>query len=269
MKNEAFESRSSSAISSANCTQTKLLESRSSSVIKNIVMGWRAKLSVERLRRWKLAKQKMSTTNLVSKIGGKRSGRTEELRYLPHTSSCCPVVFLVPLGSTRTTSMRCTESKDSSDLHLDNLCQQQPVLISSLCFFFSLCSMYCTLSSTVCLCKLCQQSKPHQHEHSFSRGHDPFAHACHACKARPLSIVGWTALSVSLSLSLSWNAIHFILIDLIACSCFLSTYLIHLWFKMCFLDESLPTATHQTKEINEVVLLAVAEEGRRTDQWNL
>ena len=33
---------------------------------------------------------------------------------------------------------------------------------------------------------------------SFSRGHDPFAHAC---KARPLTIVGWTSLSVSLSLS--------------------------------------------------------------------
>ena len=35
---------------------------------------------------------------------------------------------------------------------------------------------------------------------SFSRGHDPFAHAC---QARPLTIVGWTSLSVSLSLSLS------------------------------------------------------------------
>ena len=34
----------------------------------------------------------------------------------------------------------------------------------------------------------------------FSRGLDPFAHAC---KARPLTIVGWTSLSVSLSLSLS------------------------------------------------------------------
>ena len=32
----------------------------------------------------------------------------------------------------------------------------------------------------------------------FSRGHDPFAHAC---KARPLTIVGRTSLSVSLSLS--------------------------------------------------------------------
>merc|ERR1712136_702948 len=31
----------------------------------------------------------------------------------------------------------------------------------------------------------------------FSRGHDPFAHAC---KARPLTIVGRTSVSVSLSL---------------------------------------------------------------------
>ena len=35
---------------------------------------------------------------------------------------------------------------------------------------------------------------------SFSWGHDPFTHAC---KARPLTDVGWTFLSVSLSLSLS------------------------------------------------------------------
>ena len=33
----------------------------------------------------------------------------------------------------------------------------------------------------------------------FSRDHDPFAHAC---KARPLTTVGWTSLSVSLSMSL-------------------------------------------------------------------
>ena len=35
---------------------------------------------------------------------------------------------------------------------------------------------------------------------TFSRGHDPFTRAC---KARPLTIVGWTSLSVSLSFSLS------------------------------------------------------------------
>ena len=34
---------------------------------------------------------------------------------------------------------------------------------------------------------------------SFSRGYDPHTHAC---KAKPLTIVGWTSLSVSLSLSL-------------------------------------------------------------------
>ena len=35
---------------------------------------------------------------------------------------------------------------------------------------------------------------------SFSRGHDPSGHAC---KARPLTIVAWTSLSVSMSMS-SW-----------------------------------------------------------------
>ena len=68
---------------------------------------------------------------------------------------------------------------------------------------FLLCSMYCTLSSTVCTCKPCQQSKPQQPLQTlFSRGHDPFAHAC---KARPLTIVGRTSLSVSLSLSALGN----------------------------------------------------------------
>ena len=31
---------------------------------------------------------------------------------------------------------------------------------------------------------------------SFSRGHDPSAHAC---KARPLTVVGWTSLSVNVN----------------------------------------------------------------------
>ena len=53
---------------------------------------------------------------------------------------------------------------------------------------------YCTLSLTVCKCTPCQQSKPHQcNRFFFSRGHDPYTHAC---KARPPSTDGWTSLSV-------------------------------------------------------------------------
>ena len=39
---------------------------------------------------------------------------------------------------------------------------------------------------------------------SFSRGYDPFTHVC---EARPLTVVGWTSLSVSLSLSLSLSSV--------------------------------------------------------------
>ena len=63
--------------------------------------------------------------------------------------------------------------------------------------------MYRTLSSTVCTCKPCQQSKPHQCNRFFSRGHDPFTQAS---KARPLAVVGRTSLSVSLSFNTLWRA---------------------------------------------------------------
>ena len=51
----------------------------------------------------------------------------------------------------------------------------------------------------------------------FSRGHDPFAHAC---KARPPTIVGRTSLSVSLSLSFAdfaentviWRLLSFVML---------------------------------------------------------
>ena len=78
----------------------------------------------------------------------------------------------------------CSEYEDSSDLN------SRIYSSSSLCFltcsFMSLsCPMYCTLSLTVCKCTPCQQSKPHQYNmFFFSRGHDPYAHAC---KARPSS----------------------------------------------------------------------------------
>ena len=72
---------------------------------------------------------------------------------------------------------------------------------NSLCFFrplFCSCSMYCTQSSTVCTCKTCQQSEPLQLQQIFSRGYDPYTHAC---KARPLTTVGRTSLSVIIILS--------------------------------------------------------------------
>ena len=86
--------------------------------------------------------------------------------------------------------MRCTESEDSSDLSSENLFQQQPVFDSPFVFFLFVFDVHTLPTAQV----------PSALTDSFSRGHDPFAHAC---KARPLTIVGWTSLSVSLSLSLS------------------------------------------------------------------
>ena len=94
-------------------------------------------------------------------------------------SGCLPVYPWSP-------SMRCT-GYDSSDLNSENLFQQQPVFISSLRVFFLLCSMYCTLS-------FANRASTSVVTDFFSRGHDPFAHACNA---RPLTIVGWTSVSVS------------------------------------------------------------------------
>ena len=62
----------------------------------------------------------------------------------------------------------CTESEDSSDFEFRQFqIQQQPVCSTSFRLFFSLCSMYCTLSSTVCKCTLCQQRKLHQLQTDF------------------------------------------------------------------------------------------------------
>ena len=93
--------------------------------------------------------------------------------------------------------MRCTESEDSSDLNSENLFQQQPcVYFIPSCFFLYVirCTAHCHQQ---CVCaKLANRASHTSFNRLFSGGHDPFAHAC---KARPLTIVGWTSLSVSLS----------------------------------------------------------------------
>ena len=72
----------------------------------------------------------------------------------------CPLLVLPPgvspgfLASTVLNRIR-----GFRDLNSVNLYQQQPVFLRPL---LSPYSMYCTLSSTVCTCKTCQQSKPPQ-----------------------------------------------------------------------------------------------------------
>ena len=71
--------------------------------------------------------------------------------------------------------------------------QQQPVFDSSFRVFFCV-RCYCTLSSTVCKCHTLPTAQvPSALTDSLSWGHDPFTHAC---KARPLTVVRWTSLSV-------------------------------------------------------------------------
>ena len=108
-----------------------------------------------------------------------------ELRYLPTPSSGVCFFFLA--------SLACLSPPGFPDFFVVllrirgfqrsefvNSCQQQPVFLT--CSFMSLSSpMYCTLSLTVCKCTPCQQSKPHQcNRFFFSRGHDPYTHACKA-----------------------------------------------------------------------------------------
>ena len=123
-------------------------------------------------------------------------GRQERLMsyvwYLPTSSSgACLLSWLPwparPLLVSLTSPLCCSESEDSSDLN------SRIYSSNSLCFltcsFMSLsCPLYCTLSLTVCKCTPCQQCKPPQcnrcNRFFFSRGHDPYTHAC---KARPSS----------------------------------------------------------------------------------
>ena len=119
---------------------------------------------------------------------GWKTGRTEELQYLPTCSSWCaslswPPWLACPLLVSMFSPLCCSESKDSSDL---NSCIYSSNSLCSVSSFFMTLSgpIYFTLSLTVFKCTTCQPSKPHQRNRFFSRGHDPYTHAC---KARPPS----------------------------------------------------------------------------------
>ena len=152
---------------------------------KNIVMGWRAiyvrkELNDEQtgqVRRFPASTKtegKVRTTKLVSRKGGKAI-RVDWWATVPATrflrfSCCLPGSSRIPPDPLLT---RCSESEDSSGLN------SRIYSSNSLCFFYVFlhvsrsCPMYCTLSPTVCTCKPCQQSKPHQCNRFFFAGSWP------------------------------------------------------------------------------------------------
>ena len=132
-----------------------------------------------------------------SKRGGKRSGRTDELRHLPHTSSGCPVVFLDPPWPPFVALHRI---RGFQRLEFRNFIPATAcVFLVPTCFSLTFDVLHSVINSVWVQTLPTAQATPASPD-SFSRGHEAFAHAC---KVRPLTNVGWTSLSVSLSLSLS------------------------------------------------------------------
>ena len=129
--------------------------------------------------------------------GGKNTGRTDELRYLPFSFPLCPVVCSGSSGSLTPGFLRCVAQNPRIQLTL-NLIQRIQYSCACVFFFQQLALLieirrtaHCHL--TVCKCKPCQQRKYTCSDRIFSWDYDPYTHAC---KARPLTTVGWTSLSV-------------------------------------------------------------------------
>ena len=113
-----------------------------------------------------------------------RSGTCQSLPLAPRV----PQVPRLP-------SLCCSESEDSIDFQLNSETSFQVRR-----FFFSATRishrdpMYCSLSfNSVLVQTLPTEQVTPALTDSSSRGHDPYTHAC---KARPLTTVGWTSLSV-------------------------------------------------------------------------
>ena len=137
-------------------------------------------------------KRKVFHTNPDPKRDGNRSGRTDELRYLPHFSSSC-----LP-GSPGSLDLL-HRIRGFQRLRIQRIYSSNSLCLFHPFVFFSLCVRCTAHCHQQCVSAHVANSASHISSYRlFSRGHDPFAHAC---EARPLTIVGWISLSVSLSLS--------------------------------------------------------------------
>ena len=170
-------------------------ELRDGLTLKNIVMGWRANLRVERLFRRTVAIGQYQSRPGLKPVQKQREVESNQDGLMSYcTCHTLPPAVLLSSWILWPPSLRCTESEDSSDLNSENLYQQQPVFLIFHVFRLVIrCTAQCHLQTLPTV-----QATPALTD-SFSRGHDHFAHAW---KVRPLTFVGWTSLSVSLSLSL-------------------------------------------------------------------
>ena len=144
-------------------------EQRDGWTLKNNVIGCQADICVERILRVQSRLENrprprlktLSTTILDSMEGGKTTGRTDELRYLP-APGC--LFWLLQFPGSSLPSLCCSESEDSFDIELNS---ENSVQLR-LCFLFFqplafLIEIRLTAHRhlTVCKCKPCQQRKPH------------------------------------------------------------------------------------------------------------
>ena len=156
---------------SQSCRHKQMFEKRNDPehpdglMIKNFVMDWQREnyMGKEFLGEADTTGHNPDATKMESENSCHRSrlkrdenrlGRTDELRCLPHFSSCCfPWLPWLP-------SFCCTESEDSSNFECSEFIPATAcVWLIPSCF-----CVWCnyTLSSTVCKCTPCQQRKFHQ-----------------------------------------------------------------------------------------------------------
>ena len=104
----------------------------------------------------------------------------------------CPLLVLAPgVSPAFLASAVLNRIRGFRDFNSVTLYQQQPVFLSS--FFFSLFDVLHTVINSVYVQNLSTEQATLVVTDSFSWGYDPYTHAC---KARPLTTVGRTSLSV-------------------------------------------------------------------------
>ena len=165
-------------------------------MIKNFVMEWQkettcGKNTSEKLIRMGTTRtrprrnRKNSCYRSRLKRVGNRLGRTDEQWCMAHFSSCC---FFGSLGPFRFAAQNLRIPVIPNSV---NLFQQQLVFDSFFRDFVFDVTAHC--HQQCASAHLANSASPISFNRLFSWGHDPITHAC---KARPLTVVGWTSLSV-------------------------------------------------------------------------